>query len=176
MATIWSKILPWTWCGYIPSTLPRASAAALEDGGHDDDFSCMGCKGVFFFSILWCSWSGDHPYDDLARFGYILDMKVEKKLETFKFLFLATYWNFSWKSGDLDSIFVGTWRIWVLYFSTWKILSVGRNHNFQVKIWWNFAKQKHWVCTFPNHSSKQVTYRGHRERERNKADGYSCVP
>ncbi len=125
----------------------------------------MGCKGVFVFSILWCSWSGDHPYDDLARFGYILDMKVEKKLETFKFLFLATYWNFSWKSGDLDSIFVGTWRIWVLYFSTWKILSVGRNHNFQVKIWRNFAKQKHWVCSFPNHSSKQVTYRGHRERQ-----------
>ncbi len=34
MATIWSKILPWTWCGYTPSILPRASPAALEDGGY----------------------------------------------------------------------------------------------------------------------------------------------
>ncbi len=34
MATIWSKILPWTWCGYTPWMLPRASPAALEDGGH----------------------------------------------------------------------------------------------------------------------------------------------
>jgi hypothetical protein len=23
----------------------------------------------FFFPILWCSWSRNHPYDDLARFG-----------------------------------------------------------------------------------------------------------
>jgi hypothetical protein len=28
---------------------------------------------------LCCSWSGDHPYDDLARFGYTLAMKVDKK-------------------------------------------------------------------------------------------------
>ncbi|CAK9212080.1 unnamed protein product [Sphagnum troendelagicum] len=34
MATIWSRILPWTWCGYTPSILPRASPAALEDGGY----------------------------------------------------------------------------------------------------------------------------------------------
>jgi hypothetical protein len=25
---------------------------------------------------LWCSSSGDHPSDDLARFGYRQDMKV----------------------------------------------------------------------------------------------------
>ncbi len=34
MATIWSKCLPWTWFGYTPSILPRASPAALEDGGY----------------------------------------------------------------------------------------------------------------------------------------------
>jgi len=32
-----------------------------------------------FFSILWCNWNDDHPQDDLVKFGYILDMKVEKK-------------------------------------------------------------------------------------------------
>jgi hypothetical protein len=34
MATIWSRILPWTWCGYTPSSLPRASRPASEYGGH----------------------------------------------------------------------------------------------------------------------------------------------
>jgi hypothetical protein len=40
-----------------------------------------------------CSQSGDHPETNLAKFGYILDMKVEKNriLSTF----LPTYWNFS---------------------------------------------------------------------------------
>jgi len=33
--------------------------------------------GVFFFleSILWCSQSGDVPYEDLAKFGYKLNLK-----------------------------------------------------------------------------------------------------
>ncbi|KAH9533966.1 hypothetical protein CY35_18G081800 [Sphagnum magellanicum] len=34
MATIWSKILPWKWCGYTPLMLPRASPPALKDAGH----------------------------------------------------------------------------------------------------------------------------------------------
>jgi hypothetical protein len=29
--------------------------------------------------ILSCSQSGDHPENNLAKFGYMLDMKVEKK-------------------------------------------------------------------------------------------------
>jgi hypothetical protein len=47
----------------------------------------------FFFSILWCSWSGDHPYDDLARIGYILHMKVEKKQNPS--VFLTSFGNLS---------------------------------------------------------------------------------
>ncbi len=43
---------------------------------------------VFFFPIFWCSWSGDHPQDGLARFGYRLVMKVEKKSESFYILWL----------------------------------------------------------------------------------------
>jgi len=30
---------------------------------------------------LWCSQSGDHPKNNVANFGYILDMKVGKKKE-----------------------------------------------------------------------------------------------
>jgi hypothetical protein len=33
--------------------------------------------------ILWCSQSGHHPENNLAKFGYILDMKVEKKSKSF---------------------------------------------------------------------------------------------
>jgi len=46
---------------------------------------------VSFFPILWCSWTGNLPSDDLARFGYILDMNVEKNHNPS--IFLATYWN-----------------------------------------------------------------------------------
>jgi hypothetical protein len=33
----------------------------------------------FVLRILWCSQSGDHPENNLAKFDYMLDMKVEKK-------------------------------------------------------------------------------------------------
>jgi hypothetical protein len=31
---------------------------------------------VLFFSVLWCSQSGDHSQNNLAKYGYILDLKV----------------------------------------------------------------------------------------------------
>ncbi len=37
----------------------------------------------FCFSILWFNWNDDHPQDDLVRFGYILDMKIETKSKSF---------------------------------------------------------------------------------------------
>jgi hypothetical protein len=48
---------------------------------------------------LWCIQNGDHPENNLAKFGYILDMKVGKKQKPP--MFLATYKNL-WKSGDLN--------------------------------------------------------------------------
>jgi hypothetical protein len=33
--------------------------------------------------MLSCSQSGDHPENNLAKFGYMLDMKVEKKKNRF---------------------------------------------------------------------------------------------
>jgi len=43
---------------------------------------------------------GDHPQNNLAKFGYILDMKVET---IFFSIFLATYWNLSQKSSNLEN-------------------------------------------------------------------------
>jgi hypothetical protein len=54
-----------------------------------------GRTGVFFFgvggSMLWCSQSGDDPQENLARFGYKLNMKVNFK--EIPSIFLANYWN-----------------------------------------------------------------------------------
>jgi hypothetical protein len=36
---------------------------------------CVG-RG-FLLMILWCSQSGDYSENNLAKFGYIIDMKVE---------------------------------------------------------------------------------------------------
>jgi hypothetical protein len=48
---------------------------------------------VFFFSILWCSQSGNHPSKDLAKFGYKIDMKI-KKFNYLSILFEYLYtWN-----------------------------------------------------------------------------------
>ncbi len=54
----------------------------------------------FLLRILWCIQNGDHTENNLAKFGYRVDMKVEKKQNPPRFL--ATYENLSRKSGDLD--------------------------------------------------------------------------
>jgi hypothetical protein len=41
------------------------------------------CIPGFLLRILWWCQSGGHPENNLARFGYILDMKVGKKTESF---------------------------------------------------------------------------------------------
>ncbi len=43
----------------------------------------------FLLRILWCSRSGVHPENILAKFGYTLDIKVEKKNQN-PLIFLAT--------------------------------------------------------------------------------------
>jgi hypothetical protein len=51
-----------------------------------------------FFPILWCSQTGYHPQEDLAKFGHRPNMKVE----LFKNLFIGSCWksvvgNLEWK-------------------------------------------------------------------------------
>jgi hypothetical protein len=54
---------------------------------------------MYVSSILWCSWSDNHPPEDLAKFGYILDIKIK----TFEqpSIILTTFWNLLQKSGYL---------------------------------------------------------------------------
>ncbi len=64
-------------------------------------------KWGFLLRILWCSQSGYHPGNNLAKFGYKMDMKVGGEEEEDKkqspFIFLITFWKLlkriSWKFG-----------------------------------------------------------------------------
>jgi hypothetical protein len=38
--------------------------------------SCEVWHTLCFWSILWSSQSGDHPYEDLAKCGYNINMKL----------------------------------------------------------------------------------------------------
>jgi len=108
--------------------------------------------GVFFFffsllRILWCSQSGNHSENNLAKFGYIVDMKVKKKNRNpsifLAWLHIGSYHKtlaiwifFSSKSGEFGPFFFRR-----------KILSIGpQNHICQVEIWrriWqNFASKR----------------------------------
>jgi hypothetical protein len=63
---------------------------------------------------LWSSWSDNHTKDDLARFGYRLDMKIEKKSESFYILTGTYHKNLAiWKP-----LFSKIWQIWAISFPT----------------------------------------------------------
>jgi hypothetical protein len=87
----------------------------------------------FLLRIFWCSQSGNHPENNLAKFGYIIDMKVEKNIGSFYIL------------GYLLEVIVRLWQFQIFEFQNlanlghllfpWKIPCVGRNHICQVEIW-----------------------------------------
>ncbi len=78
---------------------------------------------------MWCSWSGYHPQDDLAIFGYRLDINVLKKSESFYIL------------GYLLKLIIKTLMIWNLFFC---------------KIWWIWAM---FLMENPLYSSKSFFFR-----------------
>jgi hypothetical protein len=57
-------------------------------------FSCWPRQG-FHSTILWFSQSGDHSQNNLANFGYALDMKVGFFFFFNPSIFFAIYWNLS---------------------------------------------------------------------------------
>jgi hypothetical protein len=67
----------------------------------------------FLLRILWCSESGNHPKNNFAIFGDIIDMKVEKNrillyfcVPTVSYHKTLAMWNFfSWKSGEYGPFF-----------------------------------------------------------------------
>jgi uncharacterized membrane protein len=80
-------------------------------------------------------------------FFHILNMKTKKTQNPS--IFLATHWNLSLKSGDLDKFFHE------------KNLCIVLNHIFQVEVWRSFAKKrkekkrkekKHWRRLVPDSS------------------------
>jgi hypothetical protein len=47
--------------------------------------------GFFFFPTLWCSHTGDHPQEKLAKFGYKSEKKVKKNKESCYDLVTCSY-------------------------------------------------------------------------------------
>ncbi len=84
----------------------------------------------FLSGIWWCSQSGDHSKNNLAKFGYILDRKVERKKESLYILgylleLIIKIWQFGF--FILRSNKFGPFFPWIFFFYT------GQNHNFSVQ-------------------------------------------
>jgi hypothetical protein len=80
----------------------------------------------FLLRILWCS-----------QIWLCTRYESTKKKQN-PSIFLATNWNWSKKSGDLkNKKFQNLMNLG--HFFPWKILGIGRNHIFQVKIWRKIA-------------------------------------
>ncbi len=78
---------------------------------------------VLFPPILWCSQTGDHPQEDLAKFGHIPHVKVEK----FK---ICLYFGYMMEP-DVES-----WRLIFLFFLLWSLFQP----SFYFSIFGNLAK------------------------------------
>jgi len=81
---------------------------------------------VFFLSILWCSQSGDHPLEDLAKkFGYELDMKVKSIFLSFDYPLkpIGEIWQFV-------EIFLKIWWIWVIFHLKIICIKLKLDHSF----------------------------------------------
>jgi len=82
---------------------------------------------TFFFSfpIFLCSHIDGHSKEDLAKFGYIKYMKVEKfKNPTIIWL---PWWNPLYKSGNFRIFSLKIWKIWAIFSIKIEILCVGWN-------------------------------------------------
>ncbi len=108
----------------------------------------------FLFRILWCSQSDNHPENNLAKFGYIRDMKVGKTKKKKNRSLL-----YSWLPSRRYHKTLAIWKleiswIWAIFFPK-KILCIGWNHIFQVEICQKFIswrntlgkmfKTSHWT-------------------------------
>jgi hypothetical protein len=85
---------------------------------------CWSAAG-FLLRISWCTQSGDHPENNLAKFGYIIDMKIAQNNKIFLYSWLPSgsyyktleIWNFfNSKSGKFG-----------LFFFPWKVLCISQN-------------------------------------------------
>jgi hypothetical protein len=86
---------------------------------------------------------GDHPEINLAKFGYILDMKVRKGKRENPSMFLTNLLEpyHSKKAGDLKKSFLRNLANLDHVFHEKSIIYVHRNHIFQVEFWRKFASK-----------------------------------
>ncbi len=54
----------------------------------------VGTGSLFFFSILWCLWTGNHPQRDLAKFGYSPNRWIFFGKKKQYFYIFGTWWIF----------------------------------------------------------------------------------
>jgi hypothetical protein len=92
---------------------------------------------VSLLRILWYSQSGDQPENNLAKFGYVLDMKVEKH-RIFLYSWLSTITSYHktlaiWGKKNSKYVEFGS-------FFSWNILCIGWNHIFHVENWQKLAR------------------------------------
>jgi hypothetical protein len=70
-------------------------------------------RAGFLLRILWCSQSGNHQETNLAKFGYTLDMKVEKNR------ILLCFWQPTetndWNLVIRKKKFFEIWQFWVIF-------------------------------------------------------------
>ncbi len=88
--------------------------------------NCVCIAGIlaprFLFSILWCSHTGYHSQEELAKFGYRSERKVEKCKNTAIFSWsVGIYWlnkviseKNSSETGDFGAFFSQNSFVWVV--------------------------------------------------------------
>ncbi len=101
----------------------------------------------FFLRVLWHSQSGRNSQNNLAKFGYILDMKVEKNRIFFTLgtLLEINYKNWKFERKPFQNLAnLG-------HFFPWEILCIGWNHFF--KETWLYGLSWHFINQDPCPSS-----------------------
>jgi hypothetical protein len=107
----------------------------------------LSCVTGFLLMILWCHQSGNGIENNLAKFGYVIDMKVGKKnrILLYSWLPTGTYHKKIWQVEKKN--FFKIWWIWVSFFFPWKILWIGWYHKFSGQNLVKFCQEKkHWLC------------------------------
>jgi hypothetical protein len=114
---------------------------------------CVCIAGIlalrFLFSILWCSHTGYHSQEELAKFGYRSERNVEKRKDTA---------IFSWPAGICclnkvisEKKFLRNWWFWCILFT--KFLCVGCTQFFLSPLFLNSDYFKNAIWGF-----KHVTF------------------
>jgi hypothetical protein len=91
---------------------------------------CWWSQG-FFLSISWCSHSGDHPQEELAKFGYKTERKIGKLWESCYILatccnLLSIYGNFRKNSLEIWWLSVHSFHKNPLYESDWNFSLIAK--------------------------------------------------